>query len=139
MSVHQSRYKYIAFHNGELITDHILEYIIDAALRGLMTPSGSKLLLIPDTRQGPADISGLRHVGKFRKADCLTVKQLICKIRRSKTLPKTAKNRSKNTKKNSALKTAKTRSGSQVSDCYFLQKECGSGGLGQVEALEVQR
>ena len=118
----RGRQHFIAFHKGELITDYILEYIIGAALRGLMTLSGSKLLLIPDTRTGMPDTFGLRLMGRFRKSDCLTLKQLIREIRQTKTLPKTAKKRSKNTKENSALKTAKTRSGGQVSDCDFLRK-----------------
>ena len=72
--------KYIAFNNGELVPDLTLAWIIDAALRGRMTPSGMKLLLIPDTRKGPEDASGLRHIGKFRKSDCITLKQLIRKM-----------------------------------------------------------
>jgi len=86
------RQKFIAFYKGQLISDSILVWILDAARRGKMTQAGASLLLIPDTRQGPADSSGLRHIGKFRKADCLTLKQLIRRIRESKTLPKVAKN-----------------------------------------------
>ncbi len=132
------RGKYIAFHKGALLSDYILDYIIDAGVRGLMTTAGARLLLLPDTRHGQADISGLRLIGKYRKSDCLTLKQLIRKIRQSKTLPKSSKKRTKNPYQNNALKTVKTQSGIRVSDCHFLHKERGSGGLGQAEELEVQ-
>ena len=123
--------KYIAFHNGRLLPDLTLAWIIDAAIRGLMTPSGAQLLLIPDTRKGPADSFGLRHIGKFRKSDCLTLKQLIRKIGKTETLPleaKKAKNDLQNVKKIKALKTRKmqkTRTGTTASDCHFLHKERG--------------
>ena len=127
----RGRQHFIAFHKGELITDYILEYIIGAALRGLMTLSGSKLLLIPDTRTGMPDTFGLRLIGRFRKSDCLTLKQLIRKIGKTKTLPlkaKKAKNGLQNIKQIKALKTRKmqkTRSGTRVSNCDFLHKERG--------------
>ena len=136
--IRQSDYKYIAFHNGHLFPDVTLAWIIDAAVRGSMTPSGARLLLIPDTRKGPPDTFGLRQIGKFRKSDCLTLQQLIRKIRQSRTLPKSAKKRTKNPYQNNALKTAKTQSGTRVSDADFLHKERGSGGLGQAEELELQ-
>ena len=123
--------RYIAFHNGRLLSDSTLELIIDAALRGLMTPSGAKLLLIPDTRKGPPDSFGLRHIGKFRKADCLTLKQLIRKIGNISNMPnsaKKAKNGLQNIKQIKALKTRKmqkTRRGTTASDCHFLHKERG--------------
>ena len=126
-----SKKKYIAFHNGHLLPDVILEWIIDAALRGKMTPSGEKLLLIPDTRKGPEDPSGLRSIGKFRKSDCITLKQLIRKIGKTETLSlkaKKAKNGAKNVSEFSALKTSKirkTRSGTYLSDCHFLLKGRG--------------
>ena len=50
--------KYIAFNNGELVPDLTLAWIIDAALRGKMTPVARNLLLIPDTRKGPIGTSG---------------------------------------------------------------------------------
>ena len=123
--------KYIAFNNGELLPDLTLAWIIDAALRGKLTPSGAKLLLIPDTRNGPPDTSGLRQIGKFRKVDCLTLKQLIRKIGKTQTLPlkaKKAKNVLQNIKQINALKTRKmqkTRSDTTASDCHFLHKERG--------------
>ena len=131
LSVGTNRYKYIAFHKERLLSDSTLEWIIDAALRGLMTQAGANLLLIPDTRQGPADSFGLRHIGKFRKSDCLTLKQLIRKISKSSTLPnsaKKAKNGLQNIKEIKALKTRKmqkTRTGTTPSDCHFLHKERG--------------
>ena len=131
LSVGTNRYKYIAFHNGRLLPDLTLAWIIDAAIRGKMTQAGANLLLILDTRQGPADSFGLRHIGKFRKSDCLTVKQLIRKIGQIETLPKLAKkaeNGLKNSKGIKALKTRKmqkTRTGTTPSDCHFLHKERG--------------
>ena len=127
--------KWIAFHEGRLLPDLTLDWIIDAALRGLMTPSAGQLLLIPDTRKGPADAVGLRHIGKFRKADCLTLKQLIRKIGKTETLPlkaKKAKNGLQNIKQINALKTRKmqkTRSHTPASDCHFLHKERGVNDL----------
>lgn len=123
--------KYIAFHNGHLLPDLTLAWIIDAAVRGSMTPSGAQLLLIPDTRKGPPDTFGLRQIGKFRKSDCLTLKQLIRKIGKTETLPlnaKKAKNGLQNIKQINALKTRKmqkTRSDTTPSDCHFLHKERG--------------
>jgi len=87
-----SRLQFIAFHNGHLITDYILDYIIDAAMRGLMTVSAEKLLLIPDTRKGPADLFGLRFIGKFLKSDCITLKQLNRKMRKSPNRQKSPEN-----------------------------------------------
>ena len=86
------RPQFIAFHNGHLITDYILDYIISAGMRGLMTVSAEKLLLIPDTRKGPADIFGLQFIGKFLKSDCMTLKQLIRKMRKSLNQQKPPKN-----------------------------------------------
>ncbi len=123
--------KYIAFRKGHLLSDSVLAWIIDAATRGLMTPSGAKLLLIPDTRKGPPDTFGLRQIGKFRKSDCLTLKQLIRKIGKTETLPlkaKKAKNGLQDIKQIKGLKTRKmqkTRSGTTPSDCHFLHKERG--------------
>ncbi len=126
LSVSTNRYKYIAFHNGRLLPDITLAWIIDAAIRGSMTPSGAQLLLIPDTRKGPPDTFGLRQIGKFRKSDCLTLKQLIRKIGKTKTLPlkaKKVKNGLQNIKQIKALKTRKmqkTRSRTTPSDGHFL-------------------
>ncbi len=123
--------KYIAFHKGRLVPDLTLAWIIDAAIRGSMTPGGAQLFLIPDTRTGPPDTFGLRQIGKFRKSDCLTLKQLIRRIDKTQTLPlkaKKAKNGLQNIKQINALKTRKmqkTRSGATPSDCHFLHKEQG--------------
>lgn len=122
----RSRTKYIAFHNGVLVPDHILDYLIDAGRRGLMTKAGANLLLIPDTRHGPEDVSGLRVIGKFRKADCLTLKQLVSQNRRKSRLRQTTKNRSKKDNEISDIKTRKSRSGTRVSKRDFPQKDTGS-------------
>ena len=99
--------KFIAFYKRELLSDYILAWIIDAALRGLITPAGAKLILIPDTRHGTPDVSGLQTIGKklpktdkfsgvrigrTQRSDCLTLKQLIRKNRQSKRLAKKQKN-----------------------------------------------
>ena len=119
----KSRSGYIAFHNGVLVPDHILDNIISAARRGLMTKAGEGLLLIPDTRQGPADVSGLRHIGRYRKADCLTLKQLILKERRKRRLRGKAKYPSKKRNVFKDIKTTESRSGTQLSDGRFLHNE----------------
>ena len=120
-----AQHKYIAFKNGELLADITLEWIIDAALRGKMTPSGEKLLLIPDTRIGPADTSGLRHIGKFRKSDCLTLKQLMRKMGRSRIRQKGRKT-AKKKEVNQCIKNRKIQSGPTPLDCRFLHKEPGA-------------
>jgi len=136
-----NRYKYIAFHHGRLLPDLTLAWIIDAAIRGLMTPSAAQLLLIPDTRKGPPDTVGLRHIGKFRKSDCPTLKQLIRKIGKTEALPlkaKKAKNGLQNIKKITGLQTRKmqkTRIGTTPSDCVFLHKERG---VSELKTASVQ-
>ena len=115
--------KYIAFNNGELLPDVILDWIINLALRGKMTASGAQLLLIPDTRKGLVDSSGLRQIGKFRKADCLTLKQLISKNRRKSRSREKTKKRSKKDNEISNIKIPKSQSGTYLSDRHFLQKE----------------
>ncbi len=121
--------KWIAFHEGRLLPDVTLAWIIEFAMRGVMTPAAKNLLLIPDTRKGPPDSFGLRHIGKFKKADCLTLKQLIRKIGQIETLPKLAKkakNGLKNIKEINKLKTRKmqkTRTDTTAADCHFLHKE----------------
>ena len=117
-----TRNKYIAFNNGELLPDLTLAWIIDAALRGKMTPSGRKLLLIPDTRKGPEDASGLRSIGKFRKSDCLTLKQLIRKMGKARLRQKERKTVKKH-EVNQSIKNRKIRSRVMLSDCHFLHKE----------------
>jgi len=116
--------KYIAFSNGELLPDISLDWIIDAALRGRMTPSGRKLLLIPDTRKGPEDASGLRHIGKFRKSDCITVKQLIRKMGKARLRQKERKTAKKH-ELNQSIKNRKIRSDITPSGSGFLHKERG--------------
>ena len=129
-----TRNNYIAFHNGRLLPDLNLAWIIDAAIRGSMTPSGAKLLLIPDTRKGPPDTFGLRQIGKFRKADCLTLKQLVLQNRRKSRLRKKTKNQSKKDNEISDIKTPKTWSGTYLSDCHFLHKERGVNASVQVSS-----
>lgn len=81
--------KYIAFINGRILEGVVLDNIISAAKRGKMTPAGEKLLLVPDTRYGRKDESGLRLMSRVRKKDCRTLKQLYGR-RKSKTLRKVA-------------------------------------------------
>ena len=119
-----ARQKYIAFNNGDLLPDTALEWIIDAALRGRMTPSGKKLLLIPDTRKGPPDAYGLRQIGKFRKSDCLTLAQLIRKMSKARLRQKERKIVKKHVA-NQSIKNRKTQSATTPSDGYFLHKERG--------------
>ena len=79
----QQRDKFIAFHNGRLISDHILENIIYAALRGKMTESGESLLLIPDPRIGRPDESGLYKMRSVKKSQCITLKKYVHEFRKS--------------------------------------------------------
>jgi hypothetical protein len=65
--------KWLAFHNGEIIKDNILSLILDQAERGLMRDPD--LLLVPDTRKGRADVSGLRKMGRVKRKDCMTLRQ----------------------------------------------------------------
>ena len=108
---------FIAFYNGKLVSDHILKNIIGAARRGLMTKAGENLLLMPDTRTGPPDSSGMRHIGPFRKSDCLTLKQLMRKERKHRELRRKPKKQSKNDSQFRDLDSAKLQGGTQVSDC----------------------
>ena len=75
--------RFIAFDNGKLIPDHILENIIYAAIRGLMTPSGKKLLLYPDRRTGRKSETGLRHIERIRKSEGITLERLAREYRQS--------------------------------------------------------
>ena len=118
----KNRNGYLAFHKGELISDHVLANIIGAARRGLMTEAGAKLLLIPDTRSGEPDVSGLRHIGPFRKCDCKTLKQLIREERTKSRLHNTGKKRPKKDNKISDIKIAKTGSDSGVSETDISHK-----------------
>ena len=114
--------KYIAFNNGELVPDLTLAWIIDAALRGKMTPGGKNLLLIPDTRKGPEDASGLRSIGKFRKSDCLTLKQLIRKMGKARLRQKERKTAKKH-ELNQSIKNRKTQSWAAPLDCQIRHKD----------------
>ena len=113
--------KWIAFHNGRPLPDLTLDWIIDSALRGKMTPSGARLLLIPDIRKGPEDSSGLRQIGKFRRSDCLTLKQLMRKMGKARLRQKEQKTAKKH-EANQSIKNSKIQSGTTVSDCHFLHK-----------------
>jgi hypothetical protein len=124
----KSRSGYIAFYKGHLIRDHILDNIIGAARRGLMTEAGEHLLLMPDTRRGPADVSGLREIGPFRKSDCLTLKQLINRERRNRGLRRIAKKRAKKPNSINNIKNAKTESGTQVSETDFVHNDSSAEG-----------
>ena len=126
--------KYIAFHNGRLLPDLTLDWIIGSALRGRMTPSGRKLLLIPDTRKGPEDTSGLRQIGKFRKSDCLTVKQLIRKMGKARLRQKERKTAKKH-ELNQSIKNRKRRADITPSGSGFLHKERG---LNELKNASVQ-
>jgi hypothetical protein len=78
--------KWVAFDSwGRLIPDHTLSLIIDQALRGKMTQSAENILLIPDTRKGRPDASGLQEMGRVRKKECITLGQFSRKIRKRPT------------------------------------------------------
>ena len=129
-----TRNNYIAFHKGHLLPDSTLAWILDAASRGLITPIGKNLLLIPDTRKGPEDASGLRSIGKFRKSDCLTLKQLIRKMGKARLRQKERKTAKKH-EINQSIKNRKTRSGTTPLDCHFLHK---GRGINETKNASVQ-
>ena len=67
--------KYIAFRKGIILDETILENIMFAASRGKMTPEGEKLLLVPDTRHGRVDETGLKNMKSVKNWDCRTLAQ----------------------------------------------------------------
>ena len=84
--------KWVAFDGyGRLIPDDLLLLIIDQALRGKMTQSAEDLLLVPDTRKGRPDASGLREMGRVRKKDCITLGQFSRKLRKRSSKPQKSK------------------------------------------------
>ena len=62
--------KYVAWHNGQLLPDVILENIISAASRGKITEAGKKLLLVPDRRYGKKDETGLQSMRHVKRHEC---------------------------------------------------------------------
>jgi len=83
--------KFIAFHNGNLIPDNILDLIIDQAKRGKMTDAAKKLILIPDKRRGKTDVSGLREIASVKRRDCITLSRYSLPFRKNLPKPKKAK------------------------------------------------
>lgn len=79
--------KWIAFDPDKrwlrLLRDDNLQYIIDRALDGDITKFGEQLLLMPDRREGKPDVCGVYKIGAIKKSECLTLKQLVRKIRKS--------------------------------------------------------
>lgn len=71
--------KYVAWHNGQLLPDVILDNIIAAAKRGKITELGKKLLLVPDRRYGRSDESGLRLMKRVKNSECKTLKQAFAR------------------------------------------------------------
>ena len=63
--------KYTAFWNGQVIRDVTLQNIMAMAKRGLITEAGKALMLVPDTRHGPADARGYKAMKRVKKADCI--------------------------------------------------------------------
>ncbi len=65
--------KYICWRDGRILSDVILENIISAAKRGLMTEEGKKLILVPDRRYGEPDEFGLKSMKSVKKWECETL------------------------------------------------------------------
>ena len=59
--------------NGFALSEDMTKYILDAAKRGLLTEKASKMLMVPDTRTGPRDASGLQSMKSVRKSECMTL------------------------------------------------------------------
>ena len=68
---------YVAWHNGQLLPDTILENIIDAAKRGKITEAGSKLVLVPDTRYGRLGEKNLKMMKYPKQHECVGLSQLF--------------------------------------------------------------
>jgi len=86
--------KYVMFDNGNIIEGDVLDNIIAAAKRGEITERGESALLVPDTRFGERDVSGLREFAngqtlgsgrwakklpRLRKSDCIPLLSLVPK------------------------------------------------------------
>lgn len=65
--------KHVAFCNGRIIPDVILENIVNLAKHGHATEAGKKLMLVPDRRKGPTDLYGLRAMGSVKKNECVAL------------------------------------------------------------------
>ncbi len=74
--------KYRLSRDGHFLSDDLSQYIFSAAERGLMTKAAKDLLVVPDTRCGRIDSSGLQHMKRVKKKDCRTL---------AKAYPKSAK------------------------------------------------
>ena len=69
--------KFVAWRNGQLLPDTILENIIAAAKRGKITEAGKKLLLVPDTRYGNSGSNGLRLMKPVKRHECISLDRLF--------------------------------------------------------------
>lgn len=76
----------------ELLDDHYVSTIINRALDGEMTLHGAKLLLIPDRREGRKDTCSTYRIGKVRKSECISVEELVRRIRRDGRVTDKARN-----------------------------------------------
>ena len=74
--VPNKRIGWVAFRDGRLVPDNTLRWIIEAAKRGKITEAGKQLMLVPDTRHGPADAGGLREMSRVRRSDCIPLTSL---------------------------------------------------------------
>jgi len=69
--------KFVAWRNGQLLPDTILDNIIAAAKRGKITEAGKKLLLVPDTRYGRPGDKNLQLMKPTNRDDCTTLDRLF--------------------------------------------------------------
>lgn len=88
--------KWIAFDPDKrwlrLLPDETLDYIIDRALDGKITKLGQQLILMPDCRKGKPDVCGVYRIGRIRKSECITIKQLVRRIQKTEGVTDKSKN-----------------------------------------------
>lgn len=71
--------KYAIFVDGLVLDDIITENLIAAAKRGKITTAGKKLMLVPDKRYGPPDVSGRRLWKRTKNSECIPLINLLPK------------------------------------------------------------
>ena len=69
--------KYVAWHNGQLLPDTILDNIIAAAKRGKITETGKDLLLVPDTRYGRLGDKNLKSMKYPKQHESVSLGRLF--------------------------------------------------------------
>lgn len=69
--------KCVAWNKGRLVSDIVLNNIIELAKQGHMTKEASELVLVPDRRYGRPDEDGMRPMKSVQKHECRTLGQVF--------------------------------------------------------------